>query len=524
MHLPMMGSPGDSPSHGIMPHEDIRTIDALKSVHSLSSLTTTASNKSSPRTEIGELNCDLRPPPLGLSESLGCSPAWMVDQRTPTSYNPSRSTPKGSARRNRKSSKTRPDSGRSASLVDAHRLKDQFYLPDREDSSWADPCSPLSPCSPFSTMSLPLSPLPSPSQLWIKRKGSKTSSRLKLAPLVQTNLPAGCSPRPQQQSQMPPRGGIRPLKEHEKIFDRYYWEEVLQEDGDGGKVVVCSPKQDKGDTPRVFNYVMKIRSKATLRKQQPGFEDSFRTAQEHLLTLPPHAGVMPLKEVLEDDRFYYIVMDRANGGSFFTGLLDEFKDGVVPVGAIQKVMREILEALCHVHDQGLLHRDIKPDNLVMQVCADGSKRVMLIDFDHANSETFRQPKGERYTEDVFGTLRFNAPETFAGAYSQQSDLWSVGVILYLLMTGKMPYSDDIFDEETESGVCPATPKFSWKKAIAHRLRSEQIDWRCDNAWESQPLCQDLCMKLLTFKPKDRTQSAREALSHAWFASGSTATL
>ncbi|CAE8624249.1 unnamed protein product, partial [Polarella glacialis] len=185
-----------------------------------------------------------------------------------------------------------------------------------------------------------------------------------------------------------PRKQIKQMDEEVKIFDIYSWKEVLQEEGDGGKVVVCQPKDSYLDVPRK-TYVMKMRSKKSLQDQS--MEEQFRLSQVKLLNLPEHAGVLPLQEVLEDDKFYYIVMEKATGGSFFAGLLSEFQDGIMPAEEIKRLMHGVLEAIGHVHKQGMLHRDIKPDNLVMRFCDDcmsptgKSRRAAIIDFDHADS-------------------------------------------------------------------------------------------------------------------------------------------
>lgn len=314
------------------------------------------------------------------------------------------------------------------------------------------------------------------------------------------------------------RKEIRILRDDEKIYDLYSWDEVLQEDGDGGKVVVCRPKgegeEDKHD--RDNEYVMKIRSKESLIEQE--HETAFRKSQIRMLNFPPHVGVMPLREILEDENFYYIIMDKALGGSFFYSLLREFQDGIMPPNAVKKIMREILEAVDHVHKAGMLHRDIKPDNLVMQFHDDpGSpggrvKKVMLIDFDHADPE-FSPVSPSRRTS-TYGTLRFNAPETLNGDYTEASDLWSVGTILYLLMAGKMPYSDTIFDLETGQDLTSATGRRVWMDRLFQKMQDHEVDWTC-SPWKDQPDCMRFCMSLLNFDPGRRLSSAMEALSDKW---------
>eukprot|EP00429_Kryptoperidinium_foliaceum_P012388 CAMPEP_0176043260 /NCGR_PEP_ID=MMETSP0120_2-20121206/21467_1 /TAXON_ID=160619 /ORGANISM="Kryptoperidinium foliaceum, Strain CCMP 1326" /LENGTH=686 /DNA_ID=CAMNT_0017376667 /DNA_START=60 /DNA_END=2120 /DNA_ORIENTATION=+ len=328
-----------------------------------------------------------------------------------------------------------------------------------------------------------------------------------------------------------PRKDIVQLHSAEKIFDLYQWDEVLQETGDGGKVVVCKPKSNPASPTRLaaapsiptsseYTYVLKIRSKESLA--QDCMEEQFRKSLLRVLNLPGHIGVLPIHEVLEDEKFYYIVMAKAEG-AFFNILLTEFGDGVMPAASVRKLTQEILEALGHVHMQGILHRDVKPDNLVFQALDDPksptgkSNKVSLIDFDHAEPDW--TPGSGSSQSQWCGTVRFSAPETFNGTFSQSSDLYSVGVILYMLLAGKMPYDDAVFEEFIESRT--PSPKrssrYDWRHAIHRRMRETPIDWQCE-PWPSQPLCREFCQTLLAFEANDRPASAEDALRHAWFAS------
>lgn len=353
---------------------------------------------------------------------------------------------------------------------------------------------------------------------------------------------AASSPRP------PPRE-IVSLKPGEKIYDLYYWDEVLQEEGHGGKVVSCirkvqlpreasdgaastsaSGSGSSGDgcssvasaalSPTLVptmkegsddvELVMKIKAKKELR--EVGAEEQFRKAQMRLLNLPPHEGVLALREVLEDDTFYYVVMEKAKGGSLFCSLMDEYTDGNMPAEAVKGLMKEILEAIGHVHEQGMLHRDIKPDNLVVQIATSPAvgkiKKVKVIDFDVADPEWC--PASPTKLEAYVGTLRHSAPESFRGIFSERTDLYSVGTILYLIMAGKLPYPDEIFDRSVREASQASLLE------MYEQMRQTPVDWAAA-VWEGQPQCMDFCKHLLAFDAMDRFASADEALAHPWLA-------
>jgi len=318
------------------------------------------------------------------------------------------------------------------------------------------------------------------------------------------------------------RREITSLAPEEKIFDLYHWDEVLQEQGDGGKVVVCQAKTQRSPKSgsQGTSYVMKIRSKESLDRDL--MTEQFRKSQLRMLNLPPHVGVLPIHDVLEDDKFYYIVMEKASGGAFFPALLTEFGDGVMPASAVRKVMREILEAIGHVHREGMLHRDVKPDNLVFQSFDDPMSptgkayKVALIDFDHAYPDW--EATSPSLQASWCGTVRFSAPETFLGNFSQASDLYSVGVILYMLLAGRMPYDDRLFEDVLDRRpLSPGQRRFNWKGAIFQRMKEARIDWDCE-PWSVQPLCRDFCQRLLSFDVGSRISSAEDAIEHPWFSS------
>jgi len=232
-----------------------------------------------------------------------------------------------------------------------------------------------------------------------------------------------------------------------------------------------------------------------------------------MLNLPPHLGILPLYEVLEDDNFYYVVMEKANGGSLLTSLVEEFPDGIMPEKAVKRLIREILSAIEHLHNQGMLHRDIKVDNLVVHIDDEVTspcgrlRSVKLIDFDIADPDWIPHSPGKKH-RDWAGTMANSAPETFQGIFSQQSDLYSIGTVLYLLMSGRGPYNDDLFD----------LGDFDEMEVISDRLANVDISWS-QKCWKEHSSCRDFCQWLLSFDPLARPANAAQAAEHPWFTLG-----
>jgi serine/threonine protein kinase len=273
------------------------------------------------------------------------------------------------------------------------------------------------------------------------------------------------------------------------------------------------------------SYVMKMRCKDTFQNEAEVSE--YRLLQTRLLSFPAHRGVMPIHEVFEDDQFFYVIMEKAQHGALFDGLLMRFEDGVIPEEQVRKLVREILEALCHAHSHGMLHRDIKPDNLALRSISNAKKDnltpksikgydpssscVCLIDFDHAY--LLYRPGQIVETNESCGTFRYNAPETFRGRWSVQSELYSVGCILYLLMTGMLPHNDEVFDG-AEADIWEGSNRQIWRQSVYQRMRDERINLDASPFGELST-CRDFCKWLLEFDPARRPISAEAALAHAW---------
>jgi serine/threonine-protein kinase len=156
-----------------------------------------------------------------------------------------------------------------------------------------------------------------------------------------------------------------------------------------------------------------------------------------LLNHPNVVGVVDFG-TLDDDATLYLVMEHVPGRS----LADILEAGRVPTLRAIAVCRQVLEALAHAHAQGIVHRDLKPDNIMLLDAGRSDEErdiVKLLDFGIAKLE---DPEGEKLTQAgvAFGTPDYMAPEQALGEeVDARADLYSLGVILYELLTGKRPF-------------------------------------------------------------------------------------
>lgn len=300
-----------------------------------------------------------------------------------------------------------------------------------------------------------------------------------------------------------PERHIRKIIPPESLQDLFDLKENLQSNAQV-QVLRASDRESGKD------MIIKVRS----RRFAAGGEAIWRSLLTRMLNLEVHMNVLGLRDVLEDNRHYYIIMERCSGGELFDFLQTETD---VPERECKRIMREILEAVDHMHERGLIHRDIKPENIMFHDSTDDpstpkdkqtKKAIKLIDFDTCQEYEPRSPKAKH----IVGTMGYIAPEALKGEYSPSSDLWSVGVIFYILMTGDMPFSSEVFGEEPGDTRCGSRSM----NDLYSRLQGAHVDFECE-PWPSFPQARDLCKKLLAFSPGDRSPSARDALQHAWFA-------
>jgi len=142
-----------------------------------------------------------------------------------------------------------------------------------------------------------------------------------------------------------------------------------------------------------------------------------------------HPRIVQIYDYGEDDDTAYIVMELVNGKSLHEHLLQKVKYEIREVG---EIVRQLLDGIGHAHAEGVVHRDVKPSNILLN--SDG--RIKISDFGIARLDSSSLTQ----VGDVLGTPYYMAPEQFLGVeVNALADIYSVGVIAYELLTGRKPF-------------------------------------------------------------------------------------
>ncbi|KAF9664728.1 hypothetical protein SADUNF_Sadunf16G0048300 [Salix dunnii] len=215
--------------------------------------------------------------------------------------------------------------------------------------------------------------------------------------------------------------------------------------------------------------------------------EDVRREVEIMKHMPQHPNLVTLKDTYEDDNAVHLVMELCEGGELFDRIVARGHYTERAAASVTKTIVEVVQ-ICHKH--GVMHRDLKPENFLF-----GNKKenapLKAIDF---GLSVFFKP-GERFTE-IVGSPYYMAPEVLKRNYGPEVDVWSAGVILYILLCGVPP-----FWAETEQGVAQAI------------IRSV-INFKRDPWPKVSENAKDLVRKMLDPDPKHRL-TAQQVLDHPW---------
>lgn len=207
-----------------------------------------------------------------------------------------------------------------------------------------------------------------------------------------------------------------------------------------------------------------------------------------------HPNCVRLYEIFETDKKLYMIMELLTGGELFDRIVAK---GNYSEEEAAEVMRQCCKALNYLHDIGVVHRDLKPENLIYAT-EDDDSLLKITDFGLAK---FRLPQEEMLFSTQCGTPGYVAPEVLYGRqYTSKVDMWSLGVILYILLCGYPPFYADS------------------NAQLYKQIKRSDYSFPAEYWGEVSDLAIDLVKKLLCADEEKRL-SAEQVLQHPWLAHG-----
>ncbi|KAI9026815.1 calcium/calmodulin-dependent protein kinase 1 [Hyaloraphidium curvatum] len=230
-------------------------------------------------------------------------------------------------------------------------------------------------------------------------------------------------------------------------------------------------------------YAMKIIDKSKCKGKE-GMIDT----EIDILTRVKHENIISMHDSFQIDGKIYLLMELVTGGELFDDIVSRGKYTEADAG---RIVQKILLAVDYLHQLGIAHRDLKPENLLLSDHSQSAK-IMISDF--GLSKIFND---EEVMKTACGTPGYVAPEVLKRqGYGREVDLWSIGVITYILLCGYPPFYDQNNIE-------------LFKQILAGRFEFDKPWW--DPISED---AKDFIRKLLVLDPSQR-YTTRQALAHPW---------
>ena len=213
--------------------------------------------------------------------------------------------------------------------------------------------------------------------------------------------------------------------------------------------------------------------------------------QINILKTLDHPNIIKIYEFYSTDKYIYIINELCTGGELFNKIV-EVKYFTESTACF--IMRQLLSAVAYCHEKGVIHRDLKPENILIESSEEKDKEyfhIKIIDFG-----TCEILKKKKLTEQI-GTSFYIAPEVLKNGYNEKCDLWSCGVILYILLCGSPPFYGKN------------------EKEIFQKILDGEVDFK-HKIWNKiSEDAKNLVTKLLQVDPNERI-SAAKALEDIWF--------
>jgi calcium-dependent protein kinase len=216
-----------------------------------------------------------------------------------------------------------------------------------------------------------------------------------------------------------------------------------------------------------------------------------------LIKMLDHPNVIKVYEVFQTITMLYIVMELCTGGELFDKLYDQPGDKFSEADA-HFLVKKMIGSLAYLHANKVVHRDLKLENFIFTDTTKDAE-IKLIDFGFS-----RRYKTTDVMSNPIGTCYYMAPEVINQSYTEAADLWSVGVVIFMMLTGSVPFGGDGNAEIIQTIRSVTQNQDKMDKGLRAIMKGASLTSDC---------C-DFVMTLLTVDIKARATAA-DALAHAW---------
>ena len=268
---------------------------------------------------------------------------------------------------------------------------------------------------------------------------------------------------------------------------QYY--EIIKKIGEGGYGKIYKVKNKESGDIRAMKQILKSKI--------PDIE-KFQN-EINILSMVDHPNIVRLFEVIEDDKYFNLFQELCTGGELLSKVQKPLKEK-----EIAKIFKQIMSAIAYCHEKGIVHRDMKLENILFSTESEDSP-IKIIDFGLSvllgkkdvkeNEVTDLKKYGFKRMTTKVGTIYYMSPEVIKGNYDEKCDIWACGVILYTLLAGYPP-----FNGQTDKDIYNMISKMSFD--------FEQPVWKGVSKY-----AKELIKKMLS--PAKSRYTAEEVLNSKW---------
>jgi calcium-dependent protein kinase len=259
----------------------------------------------------------------------------------------------------------------------------------------------------------------------------------------------------------------------------YKFKEVLG----GGHFGTVRVSYKRDVEPKKY-FAIKSISKKNLTKKD--LEDLMREVE--IISSLDHPNIIKFYETYHDEFYFHIVMELCKGKEVFDKIIEE---GNISEHKVLQIIYKVLHAINYCHKAGITHRDLKPENILFET-SDIEAEIKLIDFGLSRKYDIKE---KMHT--ILGTPYYVAPEVLKGDYDERCDVWSIGALTYIMLSGDPPFNGNSNNE------------------IFSKIMNDELSFNKDKWKNVSKNAKDFIKLCMTKNPEQRL-NAQKAIQHKWF--------